>query len=64
MSNLKIFENPEFGSIRVIEKDGEPWFVLNDICEVLGVTRQALTQRLSDDVSSTYPIQDSLGRKQ
>lgn len=26
-SNLKIFENPEFGSLRTVEIDGEPWLV-------------------------------------
>lgn len=27
MNNLKIFNNPEFGEIRTIQRDGEPWFV-------------------------------------
>lgn len=35
-SGPKIFEKPEFGSVRVVEKDGEPWFVARDICEALG----------------------------
>ena len=30
MNELKIFENEEFGQVRVLEKDGEPWFVLVD----------------------------------
>jgi prophage antirepressor-like protein len=28
MNKIKIFNNPEFGQVRTIEKDGEPWFVL------------------------------------
>lgn len=36
MSNIKIFENPEFGSIRTVEIDKEPWFVGKDVAEVLG----------------------------
>ena len=39
MSNengLKIFESNEFGSVRVVEKDGEPWFVANDVAGILG----------------------------
>ena len=35
-SKLKIFENPEFGSIRTVEVDGEPYFVGKDVAEVLG----------------------------
>lgn len=36
MSNIKIFENPEFGSIRTVEINNEPWFVGKDVAEVLG----------------------------
>ena len=35
-NSLQIFNNPEFGKVRVIEKDGEPWFVGKDVAEVLG----------------------------
>ena len=27
MNDIQIFQNPEFGEIRTIEQDGEPWFV-------------------------------------
>lgn len=37
-NELKIFENAEFGSIRTVEKNGEPWFVGKDVAEVLGYT--------------------------
>ena len=36
MNELKIFENTQFGQIRVIEHDGEPWFVGKDVAEILG----------------------------
>lgn len=36
MSNIQIFENPEFGSIRIVEINNEPWFVGKDVAEVLG----------------------------
>lgn len=36
MNALKIFENKEFGEIRVIEKDNEPWFIGKDVAEILG----------------------------
>ena len=32
-SEIKIFKHPEFGSIRVTEQNGEPWFVAKDIAE-------------------------------
>lgn len=65
MSELKLFENPEFGSIRVIEIDGEPWFVLKDVCAALEIARGArIAERLEkDEVRQTY-ITDSLGRQQ
>lgn len=36
MSNIQIFNNPEFGSIRSVRKNGEPWFVGKDVAEILG----------------------------
>lgn len=33
--DLQIFKNDEFGEIRTVEIDGEPWFVGKDIAEVL-----------------------------
>ena len=38
MNELKIFENSEFGEIRVIEQNGEPWFMSKDVAEILGYT--------------------------
>lgn len=36
MNDLKVFENEEFGSVRTLERDGEPWFVGRDIAAALG----------------------------
>lgn len=36
MNQLTIFNNEEFGTIRAIEKDGEPWFVGKEIADILG----------------------------
>lgn len=36
MNNMQIFNNPEFGEIRTIVIDGEPWFVGKDVCRALG----------------------------
>lgn len=36
MNELKIFENPEFGKVRVVDQNGEPWFAASDIAKALG----------------------------
>lgn len=38
MNELKIFQNKAFGAVRVVEDNGEPWFVAKDVCEALGYT--------------------------
>lgn len=38
MNELQIFENPAFGKIRSITRNGEPWFVAKDVTEILGHT--------------------------
>lgn len=57
MSDLQLFNNPEFGSVRVVEIDGEAWFVAADVCRVLEIqnTTQAL-ERLDDDERSIFNI--------
>jgi anti-repressor protein len=51
--------------VRIIMKDGEPWFVLKDVCDLLGLSNsRMIASRLDeDDVSITYLI-DNLGRQQ
>lgn len=39
MSNLPIFFHPSFGSVRVVEHEGEPWFVASDVAKALGYER-------------------------
>jgi len=36
MNELKIFNNPEFGDIRTVELNGEPWLVAKDVADILG----------------------------
>ena len=50
MNELTVFENEQFGSVRTIIRDGEPWFVAADVCRALeiGNSRQAIA-RLDDD---------------
>lgn len=64
MNELQIFNNEEFGAIRTVTKDNEPLFCLGDVCRALDLTAKGVRQRLSDEVISTYPIEDGLGRMQ
>ncbi len=36
MENLKVFENEEFGQVRTVMIDAEPWFVGKDVAVALG----------------------------
>lgn len=50
MNELKVFENQEFGQIRIITIDGEPWFVGKDVADVLGYSEtNAMTRRLDEE---------------
>lgn len=40
MNELQIFSNEQFGSVRVVEQNGEPWFVGKDVADILGYTNQ------------------------
>ena len=64
MNELQIFKNNVFGQVRVVEQDGEPWFVATDICKCLeiGDTSKA-TKRLDDDEKGATLI-PTLGGKQ
>lgn len=57
MSQLQCFENSMFGRIRVIERDGEPWFVAKDVCECLDLDTSTL-RRLDDDERETLNKSD------
>ena len=51
MNELKIFENPEFGAIRTVEINGDPWLVGKDVATVLGYsdTDKAIRNHVDDD---------------
>lgn len=48
MNELKIFNNEEFGRIRAVEQNGEPWFVGKDVAEALGYSnaRDAISKHI------------------
>lgn len=51
MQELQIFNSPEFGQIRTIERGGEPWFVGKDVAEALGYAnaRNAVPDHVDDE---------------
>lgn len=60
MNEVRIFTNSEFGCIRIIEMNGEPWFVGKDVAEALGYsnTRDALSAHVMDEDKNTVVISD------
>lgn len=72
MNELQIFNNEEFGQIRTVTIDNEPWFVGKDVAEALGYknTKDALATHIEscDKVmgsqNATPSITDSMGRTQ
>ena len=59
MNELKVFENNEFGQVRTVTIDNEPWFVAKDVCEVLGHTNPTMAMQMLEDDERTKL---SLGR--
>lgn len=57
---IKIFENEEFGKIRTLIKDGEPWFVGKDVAEILEYsnTRDAILRHVDSEDKTTVVISD------
>ena len=49
MNDLQIFSNEEFGEVRTITKDGEPWFVAKDISDKLGYAQTSNMMKRIDD---------------
>ena len=65
MNELQIFKNPEFGEIRTVEINNEPWFVGKDVASVLGYSnpRDALAKRVDTDDKGVANC-DTLGGEQ
>lgn len=53
MNEIQIFEHESFGQIRVIDRDGEPWFIAVDVCRALDISRTQ-TRRLDDDEKGVH----------
>lgn len=64
MEKLKVFENSNFGKIRVLEIDGEPWFIAVDIAKVLDYrTAYDMTRILDEDEKGTQIVRTPGGNQ-
>ena len=62
---IKIFNNAEFGEVRIFDKNGEPWFVGRDVCNILGYgnPRDAISRHIDEDDKGVVKS-DTLGGNQ
>lgn len=65
MNNIQVFKNEQFGSIRAVELNGEPWLVGKDVADVLGYGnyRQALKTNVDEEDKGVHQM-DTLGGRQ
>ena len=63
MNEIKRFNHSEFGELRAIEIDGEPWFIGKEVAEKLGYknTRDALLNHVDKEDKNTVAIHDGIG---
>lgn len=63
MNDIKIFQNPDFGEIRTVIIDGEPWFVGNDVAKPLGYSapKNAVAKFVDDEDKQKHQF-DSTGQ--
>lgn len=67
MSELQIFKNAEFGSVRTLAINDEPYFVARDAAEILRYSnpRKAIIDHVDEeDKTDGVTIRDSIGREQ
>ncbi len=61
---LKVFESEEKRPFRILDKDGEPWFVLTDVCRELGIGNATdASGRLDDDEVGIDSVETGGGRQ-
>ena len=61
-NEVQIFENAEFGKVRTIVKDGEPYFIGKDVADILGYTnsRKAIGDHVDEEDKNTVTIRDGI----
>lgn len=60
---ITLFENSQFGKVRVARLNNEPIFCIADLCKILDLTPSKVSQRLSEDVLSKYPLKTNGGEQ-
>ena len=65
-NHIQVFNNTEFGEIRTVKINGEPYFVGKDVAEALGYVkaRNAIAKHVDDEDKKDAPIQGDLGGTQ
>lgn len=58
---LQLFQKEEFGTIRTVVIDGEPWFVAKDVCDILGIKNP--TDALNKGLEEFERARFNLGRQ-
>ena len=61
---IQVFTNEDYGTIRAVKVDGEPWFVAKDICDALGIATNHLREEgrgLDDDEVMNLPNWEGKG---
>lgn len=66
MSKIQIFSNPDFGEIRTIMIDGEPWFVGNDVAGILKYKDKysALKKNVDEEDKRLCPVGSTSGTQE
>ena len=66
MNEMIIFNNPQFGDIRMMDINGETWFVGKDVASILGYknTRQAIATNVDEDDKGVHEMDTPSGRQE
>ena len=65
-NEIMLFCHEEFGEIRTLTIDGDPWFVGKDVAVILGYNEphKAIARHIDEDDGMKHPVIDSMGRTQ
>ncbi|WP_394967475.1 phage antirepressor [Candidatus Allofournierella merdipullorum] len=66
MSDIQLFQNPEFGRVRIVEMNGEAWMVGKDVAEALGYKnpRQALASNVEAEDRGVHSVDTPSGEQE